>query len=47
MWFEPKRLSPQGLEILDHLPSRLPLRISDEVVDTGWIAKSTYLLVFS
>ena len=42
---EPMRLMEEGLVYLDPLPSCLLRRISDEMVDTGWNAKSTYLLI--
>ena len=31
--------------VLDRLPSRLLQRVFDEMVDKGWVAKSTYFLV--
>ena len=34
-----------GIAFLDPLRSRLLWRISDEMFDTGWIARSTYFLV--
>ena len=36
---------PLGLDPLDPFPSFLLRRIDDEMVDTGWIMKSTYLLI--
>ena len=43
---QPMRLVAEGLGFLDPLLSYLLQRISDEMVDTGWITKSTYLLTF-
>ena len=40
---EPMRLIMQGLGFLDPLPSHFR-RVIDEMVDAGWIAKSTYHL---
>ena len=42
---ETQRLMAQALGSSDPLPSRLLRRVVDEMVNTGWIAKSAYFLI--